>query len=283
MGGAIGSAPSHEAPARLSAVPAGSAKLRAGNHALSQPASTIRLRPSQLFVARAKLWTTAADGGAPHDMPLPPNKKKKLRGGEGRVGFSVPAARGKSSPKEDVKEGPKAGFVFVPALHVGADGIGSALRVSFARALLPEPDRGLPDPRDVPVRPPEGSEVIAAGAAGGRALVGLPWPGLGGRRLASRRRVAAWALSLFALVGGFLGLVDLACVAEVVDEEAGWNQATTRAFMLSLVFSLAVGDLIKVVAITFISGSLLPGYLSPRAHVLRFLFRGLAKVLDAFL
>ena len=50
------------------------------------------------------------------------------------------------------------------------------------------------------------------------------------------------------LVGGMLGLADLACVAAVVDEEAGWNRATTRAFMLSLVFSLVVGDLIKVVA-----------------------------------
>ena len=72
----------------------------------------------------------------------------------------------------------------------GAFGIGGALRVSFARALLPEPEHGVPDPRDVPNRPPEGSEVRAVGAAG-RALVGLAWPGLGGRRLASRRRVAA--------------------------------------------------------------------------------------------
>ena len=40
----------------------------------------------------------------------------------------------------------------------------------------------------------------------------------------------------------------------MVDEEAGWDQATTRAFLLSLVFSLIVGDLIKVIALTFISG-----------------------------
>lgn len=62
--------------------------------------------------------------------------------------------------------------------------------MQFARALLPEPEHGVPDARDVPNRPPEGSEVRASGAAG-RALVGLSWPGLGGRRLASRRRMAA--------------------------------------------------------------------------------------------
>ena len=57
-------------------------------------------------------------------------------------------------------------------------------------------------------------------------------------------------------------------------------QATTRAFLLSLVFSLIVGDLFKVVLLTFVSVALLPGFLSSRAHVLRWLFRGLAKVLD---
>ena len=39
----------------------------------------------------------------------------------------------------------------------------------------------------------------------------------------------------------------------------------------------------QVSVLSFVSASLLPGYLSKRAHVLRFLFRGLAKVIDAFL
>ena len=253
--------------------------MHAGNAARDEPVGLLLLRPSQLFVARAKLWTAAADGGAAHEMPAPPKRKKKLQGGEGRVGFCVAAGgRGAAHAKEDAK----SGGIFVPALHVGAIGMGGALRVRFARALLPEPALGPPDPLDVPNRPPEGSQVCATGAAG-RAIVGRPWPGLGGRKLASRRRMAAWALSLVALVGGFLMLVDLAVVAEVVDKEAGWNGATSRAFFLSLIFSLLVGDLIKVIALTFITGATLPGYLSPRANVLRALFRGLAKVLDAFL
>ena len=81
-------------------------------------------------------------------------------------------------------------------------------------------------------------------------------------------------------MGGLLVLVDLACVAAVVDAGAGWNVDTTRAFLLSLAFSL-VGDLLKVIALTFFTASLLPGFLSPRAKVLRLMFRGLTKVIDA--
>jgi hypothetical protein len=190
------------------------------------------------------------------------------------------------SDSSPTKEGAPAKFIFIPALHVGAAGMHCSsarrgmLRVSFARALLPAPERGLPDLQDVPTRPAEGSELPAAGAAGRAAQVAGGWPGLGGRKLAARRRMTAWVVSSIVLVSGTLMLIDLACVAPRVDEEAGWNRATTRSYLLSLIFSLVVGDLCKVLALTVVSTALLPGILSPRAHVLRFLFRGLAKVLD---
>jgi hypothetical protein len=103
-------------------------------------------------------------------------------------------------------------------------------------------------------------------------------------------------------------LADLACVAPVADENARcraahivrcrrepptlctthcgrpgrrWNEHTTRAFLLSLGFSLVAGDALKVLALTFVSASLLPGFLSPRARVLRLILRSLSKVIDA--
>ena len=60
-----------------------------------------------------------------------------------------------------------------------------------------------------------------------------------------------------------------------------WNEHTNRAFLLSLGFSLVVADALKVLALTFVSASLLPGFLSPRARVLRLALRSLSKVIDA--
>ena len=90
----------------------------------------------------------------------------------------------------------------------------------------------------------------------------------------------AWVLNGVVLLVCCCVLADLACVASVADESARWNSHTTRAFMLSLVFSLVVGDLLKVLTLTFVSASLLPGFLSPRAKVLRLLLRSLSKVID---
>jgi len=69
-------------------------------------------------------------------------------------------------------------------------------------------------------------------------------------------------------------LLDLACVASVA-EGGGWNASTTRAFGFSLLFMFVAGDVIKVLALTFLSASLLPGFLSPHTRGLRLVFRGL--------
>ena len=104
-------------------------------------------------------------------MPSPPAKKKKITGGDGRVGFCVRAAATDAAAALPTKgseasmlEG-KSSYIFVPALHVGvtAGGCGGTLRVSFARALLPEPT-APPDARDVPEGPAQGSQLRAAGA-----------------------------------------------------------------------------------------------------------------------
>ena len=169
--------------------------------------------------------------------------------------------------------------VFVPALHVGvpAGGCGGVLRVSFARALLPEASIS---PADVPVRPAEGAQLrVAGGGAAGRATVGLAWPGLTPAS-ANKWLLLAWMLNGTVLFAACFILADLACVAPVADEDARWNTDTTRAFLLSLLFSLVAGDLLKVLALTFVSASLLPGFLSPRARVLRVLLRSISKVID---
>ena len=116
---------------------------------------TILLRPSQLFVARAE-WRAASDGGPAARMPKPPAEKVKLAGGDGRLGFCAPAplataeVGGAALPAKQAV-GPAmepTAYTFVPALHVGVPtgGCGAVLRVSFARALLPQ----SADPADVP-------------------------------------------------------------------------------------------------------------------------------------
>ena len=60
-----------------------------------------------------------------------------------------------------------------------------------------------------------------------------------------------------------------------VAEGGGWNASTTRAFGFSLLFMFVAGDVIKVLALTFLSASLLPGFLSPHARGLRLVFRAL--------
>ena len=67
----------------------------------------------------------------------------------------------------------------------------------------------------------------------------------------------------------------------VSDGGGGWDGHTTRAFFLSLLFSLVVADTVKVLVITFITASLLPGVLSPRAKVLRLLLRSFANALES--
>ena len=97
------------------------------------------------------------------------------------MGFCAPLlaaaeAGGAALPaKHAVGPAMEMAYTFVPAMHVGVTtgGCGAVLRVSFAQALLPQPV----DPADVPVGPAEGTQLRAAGAAGG-ATVGLAWPGL---------------------------------------------------------------------------------------------------------
>jgi hypothetical protein len=50
---------------------------------------------------------------------------------------------------------------------------------------------------------------------------------------------------------------------------------------LSLVFSFFVADVVKVIALTFVSAALLPGFLSPRARALRAVLRLVSNALQA--
>jgi hypothetical protein len=169
---------------------------------------------------------------------------------------------------------PDAGCTFVPAVHVGAAACGERLRVRYVVSMLADPAT-RPTAREVPNRPPEGRPLRTAAAEGARA--GLDWPPLAPVG-DSRRLLLVWTCAGVALVGALLVLLDLACVAPVAEEGGGWNASTTRSFLFSLLFMFVAGDVIKVLALTFLSASLLPGFLSPHARGLRLVFRGLNQV-----
>ena len=228
---------------------------------------TVMLRPSQLFVARAE-WVLAAD-----DRAEPRTQRPDKYGQEDpRIGFSV-RVPGRS----------KDSYVFVPAIQVGEVGYGHGeLCVTFARALLPEPDQGPPNPRDVPKRLPKGWQIRGGESAAGRVTVaGCDWPVL---MPANWVLAVAWVFNGVALIGGALALLVLLCVAAVTDEDATWNVPTTRSFAFSLFFAFVVQDLIKVLAITFLSAAQFPSFLrGPRAKVLRAVLRKSVAILDGLL
>lgn len=137
-----------------------------------------------------------------------------------RLGFCLPA------------EEKGAALHFVPALDAGVplgSSCGSLVRVRFALRMLPPGCSASPVAASIPRRPPVGTPLLTPAAEGGGATAGGSWPSL--MPLAQQRlAVFAWCLSGVCVLGGLLLLLDLACVAPVVEKEGGWNSSTTRAF-----------------------------------------------------
>ena len=295
----------------------GSAPSAAGGASRGSATVSVLLHPSQLVVATAP-WAIAADGGPSlvssfelaEELRRTDDTRKSADGGVGepRLGFCARArpladgtmtetrersrsrrssgspfrrsgsAHSRSPTRAESSVG--AALYFVPALHVGEPPCGceGLLRVTFTPRLLPAPQHGVPPTHHVPLRPPPGAQLRTTSASAG-ARVGGEWPTIM-PTLRNPALLVAWTLNGAALLGATLFLVDLACVAAVVGDGGGWNEGTTRAFGLSLLFSFCVADVIKALLLTFLTASLLPGFLSPRARVLRLGVRGLAEALQ---
>ena len=267
----------------------GAAKNAATGGAAGTRTACVLLRPEQLFVARGA-WSVLADGTAVSALHRFPDEEDAVAASGGKAASrAAKALRKRVVPRLGFCVVPSAGSAagappcFVPVMHVGAPpggGCGGLVRVTFSLRMVLPPYRPPTAAHAVPGRPPVGSVMHTAATDNDRAHAGVEWPGLV-PTAAQPVLLAAWALGGACIVGSLLLLFDLACVGGATEEDGGWNGATTRAFLLSLIFSFLVADLAKVLALTFLSASLLPGFLSPRAKGLRLGLRGAVKVLEA--
>ena len=204
----------------------------------------LTLSPAELCVLRAH-WTKTAQGEKQPQIPPPPKNKKKLAGGEGRVGFCLSMARDmhtkpdaipelglSKEPATPMKEPTTPGVTFIPAIHVGRHSTRTdLLRVSFAIAMLPPSAVTLLSPADVLPALPKGTVVHTVDAIG-NAQVGGTWPGFYSS-WRDHSLVCAWVLCGGGMFIGILLLVDLACVAGIL-LDSNRNSLSIRLQYLSL-------------------------------------------------
>ena len=185
----------------------------------------VELDVSQLCVAHG-IWVGGADG-----LPCttPPAAAVASRASTGSCEADASVEKAQLEKKHGKLHAPRLGFClpngekggglhFVPALTAGMQPgfCGALVRVHFALCMLPQGWVAQPTTGEVPPRPAVGTPLLTAAAESGGATAGSGWPPL--MPFARQRSlIVAWMLSGACLLGGLLLLLDLSCVAPVVE------------------------------------------------------------------